>query len=62
MKSGYVMTAETNRMENAARIAMADLGAGSQSGNESPVIPLAVKTALVLAALALTGLTIANLI
>ncbi len=56
------MTAETNRMENAARIAMADLGAGAQPRNDIPVTPLAVKTALVLAALALTGLTIANLV
>jgi len=57
------MTAETNRMENAARLAMADLGPGSQAGNERPSgIPFTVKGALVLAAVALTGLMIANLV
>jgi hypothetical protein len=56
------MVAKMNRIENAARVAMAD------HGNEAPVpaapsgIAFAVKLGLVLASLTMTGLIAATLI
>lgn len=56
------MVAEMNRMENAARVAMADMGAGSRSAAEHPGIRFMVKLGLALAALALAGLIAASLV
>lgn len=56
------MVAEMNRMENAARIAMADMGAGSRSASEHPGIRFLGKLGLTVAALALAGLIIASLV
>lgn len=53
------MVAQMNRMENAARLAMADMG--SDAASEAPGVGLAIKFGMVLASFALACLVAATL-
>jgi hypothetical protein len=57
------MVARMNRIENAARLAMADVGgeATASAPAGQPGLPLAVKVGLVVACLTVTGLIAATL-
>jgi hypothetical protein len=55
------MVAEMNRMENAARLAMVDLGAELPASSVHSGTSFTVRLSLVLASLALTGLVAASL-
>ena len=56
------MVARMNRIENAARLAMADVGGEAASAPAGqPGLPLAVKVGLVVACLTVTGLIAATL-
>jgi hypothetical protein len=55
------MVADMNRMENAARLAMVDLGAELPASSVHSGTSFTVRLSLVLASLALTGLVAASL-
>lgn len=57
------MVANMNRMENAARLAMADVGAeaGSAVPAAQPGLALAIKVGVLVACLTVTGLIAATL-
>ena len=54
------MVARMNRIEDAARLAMADLGADAAKPPVIPGMTLSVKLGLVLVSLTLTGLIAVN--
>ena len=54
------MVARMNRVEDAARLAMADLGADAAKPAVIPGMTFTVKLGLVLVSLAMTGLIAAN--
>jgi hypothetical protein len=56
------MVAKMNRIENAARVAMADLGTEAAAPVASTGLAFAVKLGLVLASLTMTGLIAVTLI
>ena len=56
------MIAEMNRIENAARLAMADLGGELLAGDAPPGTSFAAKLGLIFASLAVAGLVAANLL
>jgi hypothetical protein len=56
------MVAEMNRIEHAARLAMADLGAELAAGGTHSSISPAAKLGLFIASLAATGLIAASLL
>jgi hypothetical protein len=56
------MVAKMNRIENAARVAMADHGAEAAAPVAQPGLTFAVKLGLVLVSLTMTGLIVVTLI
>jgi hypothetical protein len=56
------MVAEMNRMENAARLAMADLGTELSVRSTHYGMSFAVKFGLIIASLTMTGMVAASLI
>ena len=56
------MVAKMNRIENAARLAMADVGGEATAPAAQPRLALAVKVGLLVAFLTLTGLLAATLL